>query len=110
MKGYIKIEATTHEGRDGLHIETRLENASYMDRMQVLHSVCRALKLDADELDLMAHMMRDGIIDAVVDTQVLRDDTEKADEDKCTCNKHKEKSTPDVNVDGLVALLKMLLS
>ena len=99
MKGYIKIEATTHEGRDGLSIETQLENVSYMDRLQVLHSVCHALKLDADELDLMAHLMRDGIIDAAADIQVLRDDT------------------PEIHVigveagsKGLAALLKMLLS
>ena len=45
MKGYIKIEATTQEGAEGLRVKTELHNVSDADRIIVVGGVCDALHI-----------------------------------------------------------------
>ena len=109
MKGYIKIEATTHEGREGLEVQTELEHVSFLDRMQVLHSLCHALHIKPRELKLMADLIGSGFMEEVVETKVLSDDTEIGIE--CAC---KGKKKPNVHIIGgtpedLLELLKALM-
>lgn len=94
MKGYIKIEAVTYEGHEGLYVESGLEHVSNIDRMQVLHSLCRSLEITPAELKLMAMLMQKGIMDEVAEV--------------------KSKDKPDVHIIGgdatdMIKLLKMLL-
>lgn len=58
MKGYIKIEAATHEGQESLAVETTLEQVSATDRIQVLYSLCRSLEITPAELRLMAGLLK----------------------------------------------------
>lgn len=53
MTGFIKITATTRNGRQGLEVETDVQDVSIMDRMQVLDSLCRSFKLSSSELKLL---------------------------------------------------------
>lgn len=46
MKGYIKIEAGTHEGNEGLFVEGHIEDASSLDRFILMHSLRNALQID----------------------------------------------------------------
>lgn len=115
MKGYIKIEAAAHEGREGLTIETDLEHVSNMDRMQMLHSLCRSLEITPTELKLMAMLMQEGIMDEVAEVETLRDDSVRAEgsEKKCTCGEC-TCDKPNVHIIGgdagdMIELLKMLL-
>lgn len=108
MKGYIKIEATTHEGREGLSVQTDLEHVTYMDRLQVLHSLCHSLNIGPKELKFMAELMDSGLMNEVVDIEALKDDDDEPQEAK--------KKKPNVHViglesdgDGIAELLKMLL-
>ena len=117
MKGYIKIEVTTHEGREGLSVQTHLEHVTYMDRLQILHSLCHSLNIESKELKFMAELMGSGILDETTDVTVLEDDTVPSDDkrqSKCDCKKSESKSK--VHVIGaderstlMHDLLKMLL-
>ena len=75
MKGYIKIESATHEGKAGLSIETDLRDVSYMDRIAVVNGVCHALHITPTELKLMAGLIGSGLMEELTDTQVLEDNT-----------------------------------
>lgn len=46
MKGYIKIEAGTHEGQECLFVEGHIEDASTLDRCILVHSLKKALQID----------------------------------------------------------------
>lgn len=118
MKGYIKIEATTHEGREGFGVQADLEHITYMDRLQVMHSLCYSLNIDPGELKFMAELMDSGILDEAAEIKVLEDDTVPAsDDDKCDCSCRRGKPKSRVNVIGVDAnstlmhdLLKMLFN
>ena len=110
MKGYIKIESVTHEGKEGLSVRTDLRDVSYMDCIAVLNSVCHALNITHTELNLMAGLISSGFMEEMTDTHVLEDDTE-------VFRKPETKKKPNVHVIGLDAdsddiaeLLKELLS
>lgn len=75
MKGYIKIESATHEGKEGLRIETDLRDVSYMDRIAVVNGVCHALHITPTELKLMAGLIGSGLMEKLTDTRVLEDNT-----------------------------------
>lgn len=49
MKGYIKIEATTHNGTDGLGVECHLEEVSVDDKLAMVEAVVHALQFDPFE-------------------------------------------------------------
>lgn len=111
MKGFIKIEAATHDGREGLSVETDLYNVSYMDRLQVLHSVCCALKITPAELKLMAGLIDSGFADEVADVEVLHDESVPEEDPECDCDKKPKVHVIglDASADGVAELLKMLL-
>ena len=121
MKGYIKIEAATYEGKHGLSVKTDLSDVSYMDRIAVLNSVCQAMHISPTELKLMAGLIGAGFMEEMTDTTVLEDETVPAEEHKCecgecTCGKEKKSKKPNVHVigvdagsDAIVELLKALL-
>ena len=112
MKGYIKIEATTHEGREGLSVQTDLEHVTYMDLLQVLHSLCHSLNIESKELKFMAELIDFGILDEAAEIKVLKDDTVPAGV-KCDRNCKKPKvSVIGVDADSTLMddLLEMLFN
>lgn len=107
MKGYIKIESATREGKEGLSIDTKLSDVSYMDRIVVVNSVCNALYITPTELKLMAGMIGSGLMDELVDTNTIEDDDDELQEDN--------KKKPNVHVisgdaEDMLELLRDLLS
>lgn len=111
MKGYIKIEASTYEGKEGLRVQTEMAEVTYMDRIHVVHSVCHALRVTPSELKLLAGLMSSGLVDEMLDVKGLHDETEAADSEG-SCNKNKK---PNVHIIGgdaedMLELLKDLLS
>lgn len=110
MKGYIKIEAATHEGKEGLSVETDLQDVSYMDRIAVLHGVCNVLHISPSELKLMAGMISSGFMEEMTDIIDLKGEPKVAQ--KPEFDKHKK---PNVHVIGgdaedMLELLRELLS
>ena len=99
MKGYIKIEASNYEGKEGLSVKTDLRDVSYMDRIAVINGVCRALHIAPTELKLLAGLISSGFMDEMVDTKTLKDDDDEPQQSK------KQKLDGDV----IVALLKSML-
>lgn len=109
MKGYIKIESATHEGKEGISVKTDLRNVSYMDRIAVVNSMCQALHITPTELKLMADLIGSGFMEEMTDTQVLEDDTEVVKPEP------KERKRANVKIIGgdaedMLELLKDLLS
>ena len=107
MKGYIKIEATTHEGREGLSVEAKLRDVSNADCLVVVNGVCNALHITPAELKLMAGLIGSGLMDELVDTTNLKDDDDEPQEAK-------KKKKPNVHIVGgdaedMLELLKDLL-
>lgn len=107
MKGYIKIESATHEGKEGLSIQTDFRDVSYMDRIVVINGVCHALNITPTELKLMAGMIGSGLMDELVDTNTIEDDDDELQEDN--------KKKPNVHVIGgdaedMLEFLRDLLS
>ena len=90
MKGYIKIEATTYEGK---------ESVSYMDRIAMINGVCRALHVTPTELKLMAGLIDSGIMEELFDVNKLKDESVESQQSK------KQK----FDSDDIVALLKSML-
>lgn len=108
MKGYIKIESATHEGKEGLRVETKLRDVSYMDRIVVVHGVCGALRITSEELKLIADLIRSGLMDELVGTNTLKGDDDEPQEAK-------KKKKPNVHIVGgdaedMLELLKDLLN
>ncbi|MGN1229195.1 MAG: hypothetical protein ACI4T5_06010 [Prevotella sp.] len=95
MKGYIKIEATVKEGREGLSVETDLRDVSCLDRLNAVHSLCTVLEITSEELQLLASMMKSGVMDSIGEVEVIHDETVRADRPSS---------------GSLADLLKMLLS
>lgn len=77
MTGYIKITAATRGGRQGLGVETNVQDVSIMDRMQVLDALCRSLKFSSKELKLFAALKGLGILDRAATVETIRDEHEK---------------------------------
>ena len=77
MTGHIKITAATRDGHRGLNVETDLQNVSFMDRMQVLDSLCRSLKISLTELKLFVSMKSEGILDKAVTVKTVKDECVK---------------------------------
>lgn len=65
MKGYLKIEATPEvkEGEDytSLTTEICLEEISFIDKMQVMSCVAKALKLGSEELEIFMVTQKTGL-------------------------------------------------
>ena len=98
MKGYIKIEATTYEGKEGLRVDTKLHEVDYIDRIAVVNGICDALKITPAELKFMAGLIDSDFMEAMVDTHTLKDESVEP-----------QKSKKKFDSDGLVDLLKGML-
>ena len=99
MKGYIKIEATTQEGAEGLRVKTELHNVSNVDRIIVVGGVCAALHITPVELKLMADLIDSGLMEVLVDVNKLKDESAEPQQSK------KQK----FDSDDIVQLLKSML-
>ena len=112
MKGYIKIESTTREVKEGLSIETDLRDVSYMDRIVVVNGVCSALRITSTELKLIADLIGSGFMEEVTDTVILEDDTEVVRKPEFGTSKKKKPNVRIIGGDdeGMLELLKYLLS
>lgn len=99
MKGYIKIEASTYEGKEGLSVKTDLRDVSYMDRIAVINGVCHALHITPTELKLMAGLIDSGLMEVLVDVNKLKDESVEPQQSK----KQKFDSA------DIVAMLKSML-
>lgn len=111
MKGYIKIESMSREDKEGLSVDTKLRDVSYMDRIVVVGGVCRALHITPTELKLMAGLISSGFMEEMTDTHVLEDDTEVVRKPESDTFKKK----PNVHIRGgdaedMLDILKGLLS
>ena len=98
MKGYIKIEANTQEGAEGMRVNTELYDVSNVDRIIVVSGVCDALHITPVELKLMADLIEAGLMEVLVDVNKLQDGSVEPQKTK--------KKKPD---DGIAELLKMFL-
>ena len=98
MKGYIKIEATTQEGAEGLRVKTELHDVSYVDRIVVICGVCNALRISPAELKFMSGLIDSGLMEALVDVNKLKDESAEP-----------QKSKKKFDSDDLVDLLKSML-
>lgn len=74
MTGFIKITATTRNGRQGLEVETDVQDVSIMDRMQVLDSLCRSFKVGPSELKLFMSLKSLGILDKAATVETVQDE------------------------------------
>lgn len=71
MKGYIKIEAGTREGKEGLFVKGHIEGASTLDRCILMHSLRNALQLDDTEWKLYVIREHEGLFDKVSEVEDL---------------------------------------
>lgn len=115
MKGYIKVEAAEQDGRQGVKVRCELEHVSFMDRLNIVHSVAKSLHMSSSEMRMLTTLMSSGIMDAMLDTVPAKDEPEaETKEQECTCKcegKCKESKGPKVQVvelDGLEGLGELL--
>ena len=99
MKGFVKIEAVVRNGKEGLSVTTELQDMSYVDRMQMLHALCHALKLNPVDLQIMAEMMQSKTFNRSVTIEHVEDSSEQP-----------AGVSRGNDVEELVGLLKTLLS
>lgn len=74
MTGYIKITAATRGGHQGLEVQTDVQNVSLLDRMQVLDSLCRSLRVGSSELELFMYLKHAGILDKAATVKTIQDE------------------------------------
>ena len=77
MTGYIKITATTRDGHQGLAVQTDVQNVSLLDRMQVLYSLCRSLRVGPGELKLFMSLKNADILDEAATVETIQDEQVK---------------------------------
>ena len=74
MKGYIKIETGTHEGQEGLIVESHIEDASSLDRCILMHSLKKALQMDGITWKLYVVGEHEGLFDDMSEVEDLTDE------------------------------------
>ena len=74
MKGYIKIEAGTHEGKEGLFVEGHIEDASSLDRCILMHSLKKVLQMDDITWKLYVVGEHEGLFDDMSEVEDLTDE------------------------------------
>ena len=74
MKGYIKIEAGTHEGNEGLFVKGHIEDASSSDRCILMHSLRNALQMDDITWKLYVIGEYEGLFDEMSEVEDLTDE------------------------------------
>lgn len=67
MRGYIKIEATTHNGAEGLSVECHLAEVSVGDKLAMVEAVMHALHFDSIERLMLLGVIsgKDSTIESV---------------------------------------------
>lgn len=85
MKGYVKIEATTQDGREGLSVDVDVSEVSMVDKFQMVHALTKGLQFDKMEMMMFIDMYMHGVLDDAVE----RVEHKPRDEDG-----------PSVEVDG----------
>ena len=73
MKGYIKIEAGTHEGKEGLFVESHIEDASSLDRCILMHFLKKVLQMNDDVWKLYVFGEHEGLFDDMAEVEDLTD-------------------------------------
>ena len=73
MKGYIKIETGTHEGKEGLIVDCHIEDASTVDRCMLMHSLKKALQMDDITWKLYVVGEHKGLFDDMAEVEDLTD-------------------------------------
>ena len=71
MKGYIKIEAGTHEGQEGLCVESHIQDASSLDICILMHSLKKALQMDDITWELYVIGEHQGLFDEMAELEDL---------------------------------------
>lgn len=71
MKGYIKIEVGTHEGQEGLFVESHIEDASFLDRCILIHSLKKVLQMDDITWKLYVVGEHAGLFEEVLEVEDL---------------------------------------
>ena len=71
MKGYIKIEAGTREGQEGLIVDCHIEDASTADRCMLMHSLKNALHMDGVTWKLYVVGEHEGLFDDMAEVEDL---------------------------------------
>lgn len=74
MPGYIKITTTTRNGHECMEVETKVQDASIMDCMQVLDALCRSFKTSPNELKLCMSLKGLGILDRAATVETIQDE------------------------------------
>ena len=74
MKGYIKIEAGTHEGQEGLFVESRIEDVSTLDKYIFMHSLKKAFQMTGVEWQLYVIGEHEGFFDDMSEVVDLTDE------------------------------------
>lgn len=71
MKGYIKIEAGTHEGNEGLFVEGHIEGASSLDKCALMHSLKTILHMNDMEWKLYVVGEHEGLFEEITEVEDL---------------------------------------
>lgn len=71
MKGYIKIEAGTREGKEGLFVKCHIEGASSLDRCILMHSLKNALQMNDDVWKSYVIGEHEGLFDDITTAEDL---------------------------------------
>lgn len=74
MKGYIKIEAGTHAGQEGLFVESHIKDVSSLDICILMHSLKKALQMDDITWNLYVVGEHQGLFDDMSEVEDLTDE------------------------------------
>ena len=79
MKGYLKIEAVDVDDGTALHTDCCLSDASFIDRMQLMHAASRVLKLDSHDLKIWLLGETLGVFSQATEETVLQNESVAVD-------------------------------
>ena len=71
MKGYIKIEAGTSGDKEGLFVESHIEDVSSLDRCILMHSLKKVLQMDDITWKLYVVGELEGLFDDMSEVEDL---------------------------------------
>lgn len=74
MKGYIKIEVGAHGDKEGLFVESHIEDASTLDRYILMHSLKKVLQMDDITWKLYVAGEHEGFFDDMSEVEDLTDE------------------------------------
>lgn len=80
MNGSITIEAAKTSEGTRVRVETHLKKVDFEDKCMMVHSLCKAIKMNPHELVLCAAMMDTGVLDGDEETMIDLGKIQKAKE------------------------------